>query len=456
MSLKNVVKLESSTYGQTTWLLQDADGNSISAFAYFCSKNLDYKFTTQERYAQAVAKFIDFLIEAKAFGEPVTKAHLNAVIDAYPIFLRDGSKALSERLQQNVDLAPGDRWLLDVAQALYQPPYKPGSFSNTLAAINRFLSLSEALALEAFEKASYAGIVETESYVELINALSGCTQLSQREIRNMRQNSVLGTVIRFKSKGMRRPRVLTTRSANEIQDDLKLLDFPFDKVLALSNAATCERDKALWLLLAASGIRTSEAMNLRWSDIDFKKQEIFIYDPRGRRFGLDMLPHEKIKFKGRIVSSTYLIKLFKKFLFIALENYIKKEYIPSANGVLNDFVFQYVEYARRGQPLINASNTSLNASFKAACIRAGIQAPKGISIENYWTLHSLRHLYGVYMLNDYPVDSENGIRGLELCEVQKLMGHLDASSTERYARKKRRALEEKLEAFDKQLYTDNH
>lgn len=451
MSLKNVTREDCVKYGKPTWLLRDADGNPIAAYSHFCEKNLDYKFATQKRYAEVVAHFVDYLIEAKAFGVPVTKRHLNAVIDAYPILLRDGSSALCERLLKTTSQHPEDLWLLQVAQSLHQKPLKTSSFSNTLAAINRFLRLSEALAIEAFEKATLAGIRHNDNYTDLIDALSGSAALSSLEVRSMRENSVLGSVIRFKSEGLSRPRRLTSKSASSIQEDLHHLDFPFNAVLELAKAASSKRDKALWLLLAASGIRVSEALNLRWSDIDIQKQEVYVYDPEGRRFGGDMLPEEKLRFKGRTVSMTYLIQPFRQEFFKALAEYVKEEYVPPRQDVESNLVFQYVESTRRGQPLVGVSDASLNANFKSACARAGIAPPSTQQDTSGWTIHSLRHMYGVYMVNDFPVNPAEGTYGLELSEVQMLMGHKRITSTKHYARKKRHALERKLARADQHL-----
>nr|WP_294863877.1 site-specific integrase [uncultured Pseudogulbenkiania sp.] len=450
-ALKNVIREKTTRRGCQSWLLRDCAGEPIQAFDYFCEKNLGYRFTTQKRYAEAVSQFIDYLIEAQAFGTPVTKTHLNDVIEAYPIFLRDGSAALSARLQKSINQHPEDLWLLKVAQSLNRPPLKPKSFDNTIPAINRFLKLSEALAQEAFEKATLAGVKHNDSYKDLIEALAGNRLLTAAEIRNMRQNSVLGSVIRFKGEGMTRPRRLTAASAGTIQDDIHHFDFPFEYVIPLAGAATLKRDKALWLLLAASGMRTSEAVNLQWSDIDLKTREVFVYDPSCRRFGTDMTPQERIRFKGRTVSMTYLIQPFRQAFFQALEEYVREEYVPPRDQVAASFVFQYVESSRRGIPLLGVSATSLNDNFKAACARAGVPSPFPADETAEWSLHSLRHLYGVYMVNDFPVDPANSIYGLELAEVQLLMGHADINSTRHYARKKRRTLEHKLKKADQYL-----
>jgi len=47
----------------------------------------------------------------------------------------------------------------------------------------------------------------------------------------------------------------------------KRLDFPLPEIAGLLESSTSYRDKALWSLLAASGIRLHEALNLRLEHI---------------------------------------------------------------------------------------------------------------------------------------------------------------------------------------------
>lgn len=449
--LKNLTRVETVRLGHTTWELLDEDGVPIQAFAYFCEKNWDYAFTTQKRYAEVVAGFLDYLIEAKAFGasSAPTKRYLNDVITTYPLLLRDGSRKLWKIISESLELNPENKWIADLCSTFERKPLGQGSFSNTLAAINRFLSLSEMLAVEAYDRAQLLGLEHSDTYSSLISALSGADMLSAVEKRNMRMNSVLGSVIRFRGERLKRPRRLTMPSTHA-QDDLRSLDFPIDYVLSLASAATSWRDRALWLLLAASGIRVSEALNLQWSDIDFKNQTIYVLDPRGRRLGEDMTAEERLRFKGRVVSMTYLIQPFRQAFFQALEKYVKHEYVPLRNKSEGNYVFQYVEPELRGKPYVGVSAGALNKSFKAACKRAGVPPPV-VGEQKHWTVHTLRHLYGVYMLNDFPVDPKLNRFGLELAEVQVLMGHRNINSTKIYARKKRRSLERLLAQADQYL-----
>jgi integrase len=445
--LKNVTRIAIQKNGRTTWVLVDHIGE-ISAFTYFCEKNGHYAFATQKRYAEVVSLFIDYLIETKALSQPVTKQHLNAVLDAYPILLRDGSDALIRRLTGERYGSSQDTWLLEAAAALHRLPTSPKSFDNLLAPINRFLALSESLAVEAFEIAEMHGLAHENSYKSLFTALDNTTVMSSREKHSLKQNSVLGSVIRFRSSGVSRPGRMKSGVMYKNQKDRIKLDFPFEKVMDLVRAATSWRDRCLWLLLAGCGLRVSEALNLRWGDIDIPNQKIYINDPHGRHFGGDLPPQEKLRFKGRNVSMTYMIQEFRVAFFQSLQQYLKDEYITVKDKNAASYVFQYVDVNRKGQPYVNVSSSALCGAMEDACRRAQIDPP---SDNKSWTPHSLRHLYGVYMLNDYPVDVEKGIYGLDLTEVQMLMGHGNIDSTRHYAKKKSRALVLKLEVADRTL-----
>lgn len=447
--LKNVTRVETPHLGRRSWILLDAEGEHVHAFTHFCRKNSDYAFATQKRYAEVVSRFIDYLIEAGVFGEPVSKRRINDVIDAYPVLLRDGSHSLIKRLKRHIKDAPDDAWLIDVAQALGINSLAPNSFSNTLAAINRFLGLSESLALEAFERAKILGIEHAETYHSLIEALGGAKTLSHYEKRRLRQNSMLGSVIRFHGGGLTRPRRLRV-DIDKPQSDVIKLDFPLEHAPALIGAANTWRDKSLWLLLGASGIRPSEALLLEWSDIDIENQRVYIRDPEGKRFGADMTRDEKLRFKGRAMSMTYLFQPLRQLFFEALHQYVRREFVPYRNHNKPNYVFQYVEGQRRGEPYINVSAAALNKNFKFAVKRAGIPSPVPSRCAE-WTVYSLRHMYGVYMLNDFPVDPIREVFGLQLSEVQMLMGHRNIESTRHYAKHKRSRLIKKLEIADLML-----
>ncbi len=49
--------------------------------------------------------------------------------------------------------------------------------------------------------------------------------------------------------------------------------------------------------------------------------------------------------------------------------------------------------------------------------------------------HSLRHMYGVYLLNYIPINAEANEYGLPLIDVCHFMGHKNLESTKVYARR---------------------
>jgi integrase len=227
--------------------------------------------------------------------------------------------------------------------------------------------------------------------------------------------------------------------------DVDSLDFPLEHFPALIAAATTWRDRALWALLLASGIRRSEALNLQWCDIDFAKREVFVLDPDSLRYGREMPQTERDqRFKGRTVSRTYLFLPYRTWFFEYLSRYRKEEYRLPQDG--NDFVFQYLIKPHYGRPLHEATDETLNSAFTSAVKRAQIPGPP-VAREHTWTAHSLRHSYGVYMLNDYEVPGQT-MPGLTLAEVQQLMGHRDVNTTRKYARERTSRLQAKLQAHD--------
>jgi integrase len=441
--LKNLVRKEASKAGARTWTLVHGD-LAVSSFSTFCERNAGYAYATQKRYAEAVSLFLDYLFEGGVFDDPVTSSYLNSLIDAYPALLRDGSETLAARIESSVGSSEQHLRLAKVARALGWRPMAPHSFANTLAAVNRFLRLSEMLAREAYEKAQALGL--PTSGLGLIKALEGTTVLSRHEVAAMRQNSMLGSVAKFNPNGIQRARRLTApRTQAQISRDL---DFPLEWLPALIENAGSWRDRALWLLLAAAGLRISEAKNLLIEDIDLAAQEVFVLNPASRRFPVPAADARIHRFKGRAMAVTYLFPPLRQQFFSALEQYLRHEFVPAYKPGEPPYLFQYVEPKYRGRPLADASDSANAQNFKRAVRRAKVPLPHGAP---EWTPHSLRHLYGVYMVNDYPVNPALGKFGLELVEVQMLMGHKSIRSTEHYARSKLRRLAAKLRAVDEEM-----
>ncbi|MCK5632960.1 tyrosine-type recombinase/integrase [bacterium] len=143
------------------------------------------------------------------------------------------------------------------------------------------------------------------------------------------------------------------------------------------------RDKAIFELLYATGVRCSELINIKMIDIDFGNKTI-------RIFG-----------KGR----TERIVLFGKKAKDIVLNYIKKErkFIGSQQEAL------FLNY--RNQKLSSRSVQRIIEMFRSF-----------LKIGRNITPHKIRHSFATHLLN----------RGVDLRVVQELLGHKVLSSTEKY------------------------
>jgi integrase len=459
MALVHVRKEKSNQFGRQSWTLYDPSGIPIPAFAEFCRKLEGLKYATRLRYTTVVARFIDYLYEIKVFGgPPVTRSVINDAIDYYMVLLRAGEQvSLAVGKQERARYAEGDQAresaLRAVAQRLGIAPLATASWDNTLAALNRFLNLSALLEHEAKEMALIKGQISKELITQaewdfgpLLRAVDGVTSFTPEEALHLKQATMMGGVIRFRGSELTRPNGLRKSSRQQSQVDVNSLDFPEQHFKALLSSATFWRDRALWTLMYASGIRRSEALNLQWCDIDFIAREVFVLDPNLIRYGRDVSPAERERrFKGRIVSWTYMRQPYRDWFFEYLRKYRHEEYrLPMDD---NDYVFQYLISPHFGRPMYEATDETLNSAFTSAVKRARIPGPP-IHREFVWTAHSLRHGFGKYMLNDFKIPGQDK-PGLTEAEVQLLMGHKDIISTRKYAKLRDDRLQDKLLSHDR-------
>jgi len=136
------------------------------------------------------------------------------------------------------------------------------------------------------------------------------------------------------------------------------------------------KHKTIISLIYSSGLRISECVNIKISDIDSKRMMIKIVQSKGN--------------KDRYVP------LSNKMLLLLREYY--KEYKPT------EFLFE-------GQVQKYYSVRSIQAILKSALVKAKIK--KNISV------HSLRHSYTTHLLE----------QGTDISIIQKLLGHKDIKTT---------------------------
>jgi site-specific recombinase XerD len=153
-----------------------------------------------------------------------------------------------------------------------------------------------------------------------------------------------------------------------------------EEVSALLQATKNLRDKALLATIYGAGLRISEAVSLKVSDIDSNNMQLFIRNGKG---GKD---------RFAILSDTNLILLRAYW----------KEYRPT------DWLFTSVSHNKTGSHLTKRGLLNI---FHEAVVVAGITKQV--------TVHTLRHSFATHLLED----------GVDLFYIKQLLGHSDISST---------------------------
>jgi integrase/recombinase XerD len=400
------------------------------------SHQLSRKFSgnTTKTYSEYNKVFLEYLRQITYQEGGLTPMVLAHALDNYESFLVFGTESDVAMVQQ-------------AAFVLGNRNLSGSSVGVALAALNSFIDASERLRL---------GLIELESLGYIASkSLSGFTLAQTVKVdaptkvrAAIKTNSWLagclaGGARRIKSKGLAPVSKPSELAVTDIYGGDQYA-FPIDKCRELIESTTCSRDRMLWSLLAASGTRVSEVLTMLEIDIkaeiESEYNRVLIIDPDTRRnilikhiseSQINSLPH-----KGRAHPETFLIEPFASLFWIALEQYKSEQrarnYLaPVTHGFL-------VKNLKDGEPM-HRGYQSLYERFREAAIRV-TGRPYGF--------HSLRHMYGYYLLNHCPNPNPHSDRayGLDLETVRKLMGHRVIKTTKRYARQDAHLLQATLAA----------
>jgi integrase/recombinase XerD len=151
------------------------------------------------------------------------------------------------------------------------------------------------------------------------------------------------------------------------------------EVTAILRSVGNLKHQCILMLIYSAGLRLSELINLRRTDINPDRKQVVIRSGKGRKDRITLL------------STKVLTKL---------DAYLE-EYRPKL------FLFE-------GQSGGAYSDTSVQAIFKKAKAKAGITAPA--------TVHTLRHSFATHLLE----------KGTDLRYIQTLLGHSSSKTTEIY------------------------
>lgn len=389
--------------------------NSVEAIANDLKAFLSYLFVASE----VISNYLDY--EATPLSE---------IVLGYPQFLLLAKKSSSDTVKRT-------------AQILDATPVSENSKNRMLSSVQGFIRESAGYQSKLNEL-SELGLIDTQKAAQFFGKdLLSKRLATEKEKKILLHNSFLAGCISGGAVYVE-SRLFKIKGAHKGAGTEVAKAFPIQSILEAINNAQSHRNRALWALLAGTGIRVSEALNILMEDIDGLSEEVKIIDPTSR---LGKYPDtsvssklESLKFKGRTTKETYFLQPFKEIFFSSLKQYLDKERIPVNHSVL------FINLSNRGlgRPLYLAKNANTyNDPFKKASKSAGVAG---------FTIHSLRHLYGVYALNFLP--TENGY-GLPIQTVQLMMGHAKIESTQRYAIQDSEIIKLRISQFNNSVLKNN-
>lgn len=153
-----------------------------------------------------------------------------------------------------------------------------------------------------------------------------------------------------------------------------------EEIFAILDKVQNEKHKTILALAYGAGLRVSEVLKLRVKDLDFTERIVKIRNGKGGKDRISLLPE---------ILSVDLDKL-------------------CANKSKERFVFE----SNRGGKLTTRTAQKV---FEAALKKSGLKSDA--------TFHSLRHSFATHLLEN----------GTDIRFIQKLLGHSDIRTTERYA-----------------------
>ncbi|HIF9276597.1 TPA: tyrosine-type recombinase/integrase [Photobacterium damselae] len=418
------VSIEVGSLGIKTYdLLNVETGESVPFYAEYLRKIVTRQVANQKQAQNTIDAIANDL---KVFLEYVGNAQdiyfsknlridsslLSEILLSFPEYLMLGTKAVKTLARET-------------ALVTKRKPISYDSANRYLSSVNAFIEGS-AITHERLTDKVNEGYLNIDIPPKNLHAnVLRRRNLSTFERKKLQQHSVMCQVVSGGAKYTKTTYFSINKSSH--LDDFK--HFPISHIERLLDAASTYRDRALWALLIGTGLRTAEAMQLLISDVDIISENIQVLSYRGRATcyeGISSQEANKLSFKGRETQEVFFIYPFNEIFFDSITKYLKYE---RPKGLNHHYLFITNSNRSRGRPLFATSRSNRNHIFKK--VQKLINCPKkGIDSKYFYTLHSLRHFYGYWLLNFHTTPAG---KQFSLLEVQYMMGHADIESTKRYA-----------------------
>lgn len=273
--------------------------------------------------------------------------------------------------------------------------WKPRSFSSVNAAINALASYLE--------------------YIGLYDIVKAEARLNRFALAIIKNQSFLGYLRPGKLVRLARQRKRNKYTLRSRHEPKVVKYFPPDQFWDFIDLIPKHRDRALYLLMAGTSARVSQALNVWQKDVLFDEERILFIDPRGNDRSKELkevyglLPDDKIQSKGNL-PGVWLPGPIKQAFFREARLYFEREYIPMGHRSRMHPYFFITKTGERLYPI------QVRHQFKRIVSKLGIHD---------LSPHSLRHLYGYI---------SHVILGISLEILMDNMGHRNIESTKIYAK----------------------
>lgn len=406
---KNINLIKKSINNEDIFLIIEDESGINSYFSFFMSRLIENGFSknTCAAYAVAIATFLDYMSEAvqseneKGFIFDTTK--LYDYVQLFPKYLSSATNTTNKNI-------------LEIAQRLnFTSPLSHSTEVSYIAAINKYLVYSEEYSRKINE------VDGVNNSTELFKSIK--RKIDSYEAFNINKDNVFSSVIaggaKIKNNVILKP---SKRGIAQKNIDNDKREFPISHVEKLISLNKDYLTKTIIALLAASGLRLSEALLLTFNDIDFVNRTIKIKNPKLRKLEdfnnyFTYEQQQELPFKSRTTENVFLIHPFDDIFWDCLQKYIVQERILTES---HPFIFN----VKNSETPMIAHDRNLKAFTQKFKYKTCKMLPEEYSP------HSLRHMYVSYLVNYFPC--ENGSFGLPIHKVQKIVGHTNLKSTEVY------------------------
>ncbi|WP_322614495.1 site-specific integrase [Pseudomonas sp. BIC9C] len=392
----------------------------------FCEKKDHFSRATKKGNHQSTANFFDYLHELGILGAELRPSPrlVEEWVSGYGRFLLEAD--------QSDDLV-----FRRVAIALGRKPISRKACKAYLYGVNGFLKVDALLEKQQRRLEELLKTPKPHHQPFMPINLSPSSPPSIEASGMIRRNSVLGANLNISH--IEVPRAtgifIKERGKNRTR---KVKDFPAKYLIETIENMTSARDRCFFAMIGAGGLRFSEALAMPNDLIDIPNKTLRVEDPNDWRQSSKYHGSEQYPYKGRETAIVYLIPELRNYLFEKIIEY--KAVRPSSESHL---LFVYEQDERYGEPMfctdIQNLNGLFNYNFKRAQQKTFASLKENDQFKPNYTVHSLRHFYGMWLRNDTYIPGRKQI-GLELSEVQVRMGHKLIRSTEIYAYRRQEIL----------------